>query len=199
MGFRHDLRTAAPLQPSAQIADGLPAESVLPVQPVSDLPFATRTRGTRGRPPSHVQCHCGITRRTPIACVRKVSALSTIHQVETDDDYLNRRVQPLAAHWRDNCCGWPEQRLVGDHCDIVLDALTLSLEDRNAVTVWMEDAQYTGPVVKLSDTGGAIVDLDEFGNRDHEVAFRVSEIDALDFGCEHQRIAQFLMKTGEER
>ena len=129
----------------------------------------------------------------------EIRALSTIHHVETDDDYLNRRVQPLTAHWRDHGCGWPEQRLVGDHCDIVLDALTLSLEDRNAVTVWMGDAQYTGPVVKLSDTGGAIVDLDEFGNRDHEVAFRVSEIDALDFGCEHQRIAQFLMKTGEER
>ena len=88
--------------------------------------------------------------------------------------------------------------MTGDHPDLLLDALAVSLEDRRVVSVWMygaEERQYTGPVVKLAEAAGAIAELDEFGDVEGEHPFRVKDIEALDLGCGHERIAQLLMGT----
>ena len=78
----------------------------------------------------------------------------------------------------------------------MVDTLTLSLEDRTVVTIFIGKAQYTGPVVKLPSDAGTIVDLDQFGQRDGEFAFRIEDIDAVDFGSEHERRVQFLSRCG---
>lgn len=128
----------------------------------------------------------------------EIRALSTVHLVETGDDYLVHRLAPLVAHWRKlSNCGplWPDKWLAGEAGDILMDTLTLSLEDGSVVTAYMADGrQYTGPVVKLSDDAGTIVDLDEFGRPDGEIPFRMADIEGVDFGCTHQRIAQILMR-----
>lgn len=124
-----------------------------------------------------------------------VRPLARIRRVETDDGYLVRRLAPLEVYWRNHRL-WPEQRLVGHLPDLMLDTLTLSLEDRTVVTIFIGDAQYTGPVVKLASDAGTIVDLDQFGQRDGEFAFRIEDIDAVDFGSEHERRVQFLSRCG---
>lgn len=121
----------------------------------------------------------------------EIRALSTVSRVRTGSDYLRRRLEPLTALWP--ACGWPPQRLTGDCFDLAMDALTLSMQDRSVVTLWMFDtAQYTGPVVKLADDAGSIADLDEYGDLDREVPFRVAGIAGLDFGTQHERIVQHL-------
>ena len=125
----------------------------------------------------------------------EIRPLESVRRVETESAYLTRRLQPLMEHWGSRRI-WSEQRLVGDRADLVVDALALSLEHRTVVTIWIGSKQYTGPVVKLADDAGTIVDLDNYGRPEGEFAFRIGDIDALDFGTEHERMAQFLMNAG---
>ena len=120
-----------------------------------------------------------------------VRSLDTVTRVVTGGDYLGLRLKPLMECWTGPV--WPEQRLTGPLDDVVMDALRLSLEDRSIATIWMRNAvQYTGRVMKLAADAGTIADLDEYGIVDREVPFKVADIVELDFGCEHQRIVQFL-------
>jgi len=124
----------------------------------------------------------------------EVRGLADVTRVETGSEYLRRRVEPL-ARYRRTSPAWPRQRLVGKNPDLVMDALELSMADRNAVTLWLKDTrQHTGPVVKLTDDAGSIADLDEYGELDREVPFRVAGVVALDYGCEHERVVQFLSR-----
>ena len=124
----------------------------------------------------------------------EIRPLDDVRRVETESEYLTCRLQPLMAHWGSRPM-WPEQRLVGDRSDLVADALAVSLKDRTVVTIWIGSKQYTGPVVKLADDAGTVVDLDNYGKPEAEFAFRIGDIDALDFGTEHERMAQFLMNA----
>ena len=125
----------------------------------------------------------------------EVRRLAAVSRVQTDTEYLRRRVEPLARYRMSRRTAWPRQRLVGKNPDLVMDALELSMADRNAVTLWLTDTrQHTGPVVKLADDAGTIADLDEYGDLDQEVPFRVAGILALDYGCEHERVTQFLCR-----
>lgn len=118
-------------------------------------------------------------------------SLDTVTRVVTGSDYLMCRLKPLMERWTSPA--WPEQRLTGPLHDALMDALTLSLEDGSIATIWMRNTtQYTGRVMKLAGDAGTIADLDEYGVLDREVAFKVADIVDLDFGCEHQRIVQFL-------
>lgn len=129
----------------------------------------------------------------------EVRALADVSRIETDTDYLTRRVARLKAlHLRatpaDGCEATQAQRLVGSDPNLVRDALALSIEDGSVVTIWTrgDEAQYTGIVAKLSDGAGTILDLDEYGDVDREVPFRIADVRQLDFGGEHQRIVQYL-------
>ena len=129
----------------------------------------------------------------------EVRALAYVSRVETDTDYLTRRVARLKAlHLRamrvDDCEATQAQRLVGSDPNLVRDALALSIEDGSVVTIWPGggDAQYTGIVAKLSDDAGTILGLDAYGDVDREVPFRIADVRQLDFGGEHQRIVQYL-------
>ena len=122
----------------------------------------------------------------------EVRSLDNVERVVTDGRYLMHRLRPLMAHWSHPA--WPPQRLTGPMDDLVMDALTVSIEDGIVVTLFMRDTtQYTGPVVKLSDNAGTIADLDDYGGVEKEVPFKVSVIDAVDLGCGHERVAQYLM------
>lgn len=120
----------------------------------------------------------------------EVRSLDTVTRVVTGSDYLTCRLKPLMERW--TSAAWPEQRLTGPLDDVVMDALTLSLVDGSIATIWMRNHQYTGRVMKLAADAGTIADLDEYGELDREVPFKVADIVDLDFGCEHQRIVQFL-------
>ena len=121
----------------------------------------------------------------------EVRPLYAVTRVVTGGDYLVRRLKPLMERWTSP--PWPEQRLTGPLDDVVMDALTLSLEDGSIATIWMRNTgQYTGRVMKLAADAGTIADLDEYGALSREVPFKVPDIVSLDFGCEHQRIVQFL-------
>ena len=137
----------------------------------------------------------------------EVRALADVSRVETETDYLMRRVARLkalyervagssrTAHLRAvPVDGGEAQRLVGSDPNLVRDALALSIEDGSVVTIWTGggEAQYTGIVAKLSDDAGTILDLDEYGDADREVPFRIADVRQLDFGGEHQRIVQYL-------
>ncbi len=127
----------------------------------------------------------------------EIRRLDNVERVVTDGVYLTRRLRPLMECWTRPI--WPRQRLTGHMEDLVMDALTVSVEDGIVVTLFMSDtSQYTGPVVKLSDEAGTIADLDYYGAVEKEVAFRVSDIDALDLGTEHERIVQILGKRRTE-
>ena len=129
----------------------------------------------------------------------EVRALADVSRVETDTDYLTRRIARLKAlNLRaapvDACEATQARRLVGSDPNLVRDALVLSIKDRSVVTIWTrgDEAQYTGIVAKLSDDAGTILDLDEYGDADREVPFRIADVRQLDFGGEHQRIVQYL-------
>lgn len=88
-----------------------------------------------------------------------------------------------------------DQRLTGPIRNLVRDAVAPSLGDQTAVTIWLgkrDGVQYTGPVAKLTDDAGTILDLDEYGAIDREVSFRIVEIRSLDLGDEHECIVQHL-------
>ena len=123
----------------------------------------------------------------------EVRALAEVSGVETETDYLTRRIARLKDLYGTTPRNNP-QRLAGSDSNLVRDALALSIEDGTVVTIWTDsgDIQYTGVVAKLSDNAGTILDLDEYGDADREVAFRIADIRALDFGGEHQRIIQHL-------
>ena len=126
----------------------------------------------------------------------EIRSLDAVTRVVTGSDYLTRRLKPLMERWTSPA--WPEQRLTGPVGDVVMDALRLSLEEGSIATVWMRDTtQYTGRIMKLAADAGTIADLDEFGALDREVPFQVSDIVGLDFGCEHQRIVQFLSSRAQ--
>ena len=138
----------------------------------------------------------------------EVRALADVSRVETDTDYLTRRVAPLKDLYERAtdpscaapCCdGAPKQHLVGSDSNLVRDALALSIEDSSVVTIWTGggDAQYTGIVAKLSDDAGTILDVDEYGDADREVPFRIADVRQLDFGGEHQRIVQYLYRLSD--
>lgn len=57
-------------------------------------------------------------------------------------------------------------------------ALALSIEEGAVVTIWPGggEARYTGIVAKLSDDAGTILDLDEYGDVDREVPFRIADV-----------------------
>lgn len=121
----------------------------------------------------------------------EVRSLDTVTRVVTGGEYLTCRLKPLMERWTSPA--WPEQRLIGPLDDVVMDALTLSLEDGSVATIWMRNStQYTGRIMKLAANAGTIADLDEYGVLDREIPFKVADIGGLDFGCEHQRIVQFL-------
>ena len=123
----------------------------------------------------------------------EIRRLDNVERVVTEGDYLTRRLKPLIAFWNNEPV-WPTQRLTGNMDDLVMDALTVSIEDGIVVTMFMRDTcQYTGPVVKLSDDAGTIADLDHYGVVEREVAFKLSDIDALNLGGDYERVAQHLM------
>ena len=125
----------------------------------------------------------------------EVRSLADVSRVETGTDYLVRRMANLVGNrWR----APDDQRLTGEDPNLVRDALTLSLADRTVVTIWTSgnsDTQYTGVVAKLGQEAGSMLDLDEYGDVDREVAFRFDAIHSLDFGCLHQRIVQRLHRS----
>ena len=129
----------------------------------------------------------------------EVRALADVSRIETDTDYLTRRVARLKALYLrampvDDCEATQARRLVGSDPNLVRDALALSIKDGSVVTIWTcgDEAQYTGIVAKLADDAGSILDLDEYGDVDREVPFRIADVRQLDFGGEHQRIVQYL-------
>ena len=83
--------------------------------------------------------------------------------------------------------------MTGSLDDLMLDALTLSLEDGTVVTISVGDEEYSGPVVKLSDDAGTIADLNNYGDRVKEVSFRTADIGTLCLGRDEEQIGQFLM------
>ena len=123
----------------------------------------------------------------------EVRALADVSRVETETDYLTRRIARLKDLYGTTPRNNP-QRLAGSDSNLLRDALALSIEDGTVVTIWTDggDIQYTGVVAKLSNNAGTILDLDEYGDADREVAFRIAAIRALDFGGEDQRIIQHL-------
>lgn len=121
-----------------------------------------------------------------------VRRLDLVERVVTGSDYLVRRMARLEQRWR-NACLWPEQRLTGSLDDLMLDALTVSLEDGTVVSISVGDEDYNGPVVKLSDDAGTIADLNNYGDRVKEVSFRTADIGTLCFGSDEEQIWQFLM------
>lgn len=127
----------------------------------------------------------------------EVRALDDVARVEIETDYLIRRIARLKGLYK-TPARYKLQRLVGSDRRLVRDALALSIEDGTVVTIWTgsDDTQYTGVVAKLSDAAGTILDLDEYGDADREVPFRIADIRQLDFGCEHQRIVQHLHDCG---
>ena len=123
----------------------------------------------------------------------EVRALAEVSGVEIETDYLTRRIVRLKDLYGTQPLYKP-QRLVGSDPNLVRDALALSINDGTVVTIWpgSGDIQHTGVVAKLSDNAGTILDLDEYGDADREVPFRIADIRQLDFGGEHQRIVQHL-------
>ena len=123
----------------------------------------------------------------------EVRAMADVSRVEIETEYLTRRIARLKDLYA-TPPRYKPQRLVGSDPNLVRDALALSIEDGAVVTIWTDsgDIQYTGIVAKLSDNAGTILDLDEYGNADREVPFRIAAIRALDFGGEEQRIIQHL-------
>ena len=123
----------------------------------------------------------------------EVRAMTDVSCVEIETEYLTRRIARLKDLYA-TPPRYKPQRLVGYDPNLVRDPLVLSIEDRTVVTIWTDsgDIQYTGVVAKLSDNAGTILDLDDYGNADREVPFRIADIRALDFGGEDQRIIQHL-------
>ena len=123
----------------------------------------------------------------------EVRALADVSRIETETEYLTRRIARLKDLYGTTPRNNP-QRLAGSDSNLLRDALALSIEDGTVVTIWTDsgDIQYTGVVAKLSNNAGTILDLDEYGDADREVAFRIAAIRALDFGGEDQRIIQHL-------
>lgn len=127
----------------------------------------------------------------------EVRALDDVSRVEIETDYLMRRIARLKGLYGTQA-RHKRQRLVGSDRCLVRDALALSIADGTVVTIWLGggDVQHTGVVAKLSDDAGTILDLDEYGEANREVPFRIADIRQLDFGCEHQRIVQHLRNCG---
>ena len=123
----------------------------------------------------------------------EVRALADVSRVETETDYLTRRIARL-KHLYGTQPRYKPQCLVGSDPNLLRDALALSLEDGTVVTIWpgSSDFQFTGVVAKLSDDAGTILDLDDYGEAGRELPFRIADIRQLDFGGEHQRIVQHL-------
>lgn len=126
----------------------------------------------------------------------EVRSLDTVTRIVTGSDYLTCRLNPLMERWTSPAR--PEQRLTGPLDDVVMDALTLSLEDGSIASIWMRNTEaYTGRVMKLAADAGTIADLDLYGALDREVPFKVADIVDLDLGCEHERIVQFLSNSNQ--
>ena len=123
----------------------------------------------------------------------EVRALADVSRIETETEYLTRRIARLKDLHGTTPRNNP-QRLVGSDSNLLRDALALSIQDGTVVTIWTDsgDIQYTGVVAKLTNNAGTILDFDEYGDADREVAFRIAAIRALDFGGEDQRIIQHL-------
>lgn len=126
----------------------------------------------------------------------EVRALHDVSRVEIETDYLLRRIARLKGLY--GTLARKRQRLVGSDRCLVRDALALSIADGSVVTIWLGggDVQHTGVVAQLSDDAGTILDIDEYGEANREVPFRIADIRQLDFGCEHQRIVQHLRNCG---
>ena len=128
----------------------------------------------------------------------QVLSLNTVNRVITGGEYLELKLEPLMELWPKPL--WPEQRLTGQLSDLMLDALTLSLEDGLVVSIrGSNDKEYNGPVVKLTDDAGAIQSLDSYGRMIGAVTFKVADLEALCLGSEDEMVWQHLMKTNNPR